>query len=60
MVYAGAIPTEHLESFDTKLRASLARIADEGLDMERMARLLARDVQQVRPPRPSIQLRIAR
>lgn len=60
MVYAGAIPTEHLESFDTKLRASLARIADEGLDMERMARLLARDVQQVRAPRPSIQPRIAR
>ena len=60
MVYAGAIPTEHLESFDTKLRASLARIADEGLDMERMARLLARDVQQVPPSRPSIHPRIAR
>ena len=46
MVFVGAVPTEHLQGFDARLRASLARIADEGLDMDRMALLLARDEQQ--------------
>ena len=46
MLYISAVPTEHLEAFDSRLRESLTRIADEGFDMDRMALLLARDEQQ--------------
>ena len=47
VVNIGAVPTEHLEKFDERLRASFARIADEGLDMTRMATLLVLDERQV-------------
>ncbi|OSD05304.1 hypothetical protein PYCCODRAFT_1362169 [Trametes coccinea BRFM310] len=47
-VYAGAVPIEHLDTFDEKLRDSLRRIADEGLDMDRMAMVINRDERQLR------------
>ena len=47
-VYADGIPVEHLTSFSDRLRSSLARIAEEGLDMERMAMVINRDERQRR------------
>ena len=47
-VYVGSVPVEHLASFPDRLRASLARIAEEGLDMERMAMVINRDERQLR------------
>ena len=44
----GSVPVEHLASFPDRLRASLARIADEGLDMERVAMVINRDERQLR------------
>ena len=41
------MPTELLDSFDEKLKASLKRIADEGFDMDRMAMVIGRDERQV-------------
>lgn len=52
-VYIGSIPTEHLDTFDEKFKASLRRIADEGLDMGRMAMVISRDERQVRHFIPS-------
>lgn len=47
-IYIGSIPTDQLESFPGKLKASLKRIADEeGIDMERMQVLINRDERQV-------------
>ena len=42
------MPTEHLDTFDEKFNASLKRIADEGLDMDRMAMVISRDERQLR------------
>ena len=47
LVYVGSIPTEHLDTFDERLKASLTRIADEGIDMKRMAMVIDRQVRQV-------------
>lgn len=47
-IYVGSVPVGHLTSFPDKLRASLARIAEEGLDMGRMAMVLNRDERQLR------------
>lgn len=47
-IYVGSVPVEHLSGFPDKLRASLARIAEEGLDMGRMAMVLNRDERQLR------------
>jgi len=47
-IYVGSVPVRHLASFPDKLRASLARIAEEGLDMGRMAMVLDRDERQLR------------
>lgn len=44
----GSVPVGHLSSFPDKLRASITRIAEEGLDMERMAMVLNRDERQLR------------
>ena len=46
-VYIGSVPTEHLDTFDEKLKSSLKRIADEGFDMDRMAMVIGRDERQV-------------
>ena len=47
-IYVGSVPVEHLASFPHRLHASLARIADEGLDMERIALVINRDERQLR------------
>jgi hypothetical protein len=47
-IYIGSVPTEHLDTFDEKLRDSLKRIAQEGFDMTRMAMVISRDERQVR------------
>lgn len=47
-IYIGSVPTELLEGFDQKLKTSLKRIVDEGIDMERMAMIINRDERQVR------------
>lgn len=47
-IYVGSVPVEHLASFPDRLRTSLARIAEEGLDMERMAMVINRDERQLR------------
>ena len=46
-VYIGSVPTEHLDTFDEKLKSSLKRITDEGFDMDRMAMVIGRDERQV-------------
>lgn len=46
-IYVGAVPTEHLDTFDEKLKASFQRIASEGIDLERMAMVIGRDERQV-------------
>ncbi|KAI0756614.1 Metalloenzyme, LuxS/M16 peptidase-like protein [Daedaleopsis nitida] len=47
-IYIGSVPTEHLDTFDEKLKASLKRIADEGFDMDRMTMVIGRDERQLR------------
>jgi hypothetical protein len=51
-IYVGSVPTEHLDTFDTKLKASFERIVKEGIDMERMAMVINRDERQVRHTSP--------
>ena len=47
LIYVGSIPTEHLESFDTKLHESFRRFVREGLDLQRMKMVIDRDERQV-------------
>jgi len=47
-VYIGSVPTEYLNSFDERLKASFKRIANEGIDMERMVMVINRDERQLR------------
>ncbi|KAF9460806.1 Metalloenzyme, LuxS/M16 peptidase-like protein [Collybia nuda] len=47
-IYIGSVPTAQLGNFDTKLKSSLNRIVEEGLDMERMAMVISRDERQLR------------
>lgn len=47
-IYVGSVPVEHLAGFPERLRASLTRIAEDGLDMERMAMVINRDERQLR------------
>ena len=47
-VYIGSVPTEHLDSLDLKLKESLRRIVKEGIDLERMTRVINREERQVR------------
>ncbi|KAH9950492.1 Metalloenzyme, LuxS/M16 peptidase-like protein [Amylocystis lapponica] len=47
-VYVGSVPTELLDTFDEMLKASLKRIADQGIDMERMSMVINRDERQLR------------
>lgn len=46
-VYVGSVPTEHLDTFDTKLKASFERLVKEGLDMNRMKMVISREERQV-------------
>ncbi|PPQ88654.1 hypothetical protein CVT25_010230 [Psilocybe cyanescens] len=47
-IYIGSVPTEHLSAFNDKLKASLQKVVDEGLDMQRMEMVLNRDERQLR------------
>ncbi|KAJ6519911.1 Metalloenzyme, LuxS/M16 peptidase-like protein [Mycena sanguinolenta] len=47
-IYVGSVPTELLDEFDSKLKASLRRLVAEGIDMERMAMVINRDERQLR------------
>ncbi|KAF8844003.1 hypothetical protein BDN67DRAFT_895938 [Paxillus ammoniavirescens] len=47
-VYIGSVPAEHLDGFDERLTASFRRIAEEGIDMTRMAMVINRDERQLR------------
>lgn len=47
-IYVGSVPVAHIANFPDKLRASLARIVEEGLDMGRMAMVINRDERQLR------------
>ncbi len=46
-IYVGSVATEHLEEFPEKLRNTFRRIAEEGIDMTRMATVINRDERQV-------------
>ncbi|KAF9822062.1 hypothetical protein IEO21_00056 [Rhodonia placenta] len=47
-VYVGSVPVEYIDTFDEKLKASLQRVVDEGIDMKRMAMVINRDERQLR------------
>jgi hypothetical protein len=47
-IYIGSVPTEHLDSFNEKIKESLKRIAMTGIDMQRMSMVINRDERQVR------------
>ncbi|KAJ4001026.1 Metalloenzyme, LuxS/M16 peptidase-like protein [Lentinula boryana] len=47
-IYVGSVPTEYLDTFDQKLKASFQRIVTEGIDMERMAMVINREERQAR------------
>jgi Zn-dependent M16 (insulinase) family peptidase len=47
-LYVGGIPTSEVDGFDGRLRGSLKRIADEGIDTERMRMVIDRDERQLR------------
>jgi hypothetical protein len=49
MIYVGSVPTEHLDSFDTKLYESFRRISKEGVDLHRMSMVIDRTERQVLP-----------
>ncbi|PFH54559.1 hypothetical protein AMATHDRAFT_123 [Amanita thiersii Skay4041] len=47
-IYISSVPTEHLEGFNERFKASLERITNEGIDMQRMAMVINRDERQLR------------
>ncbi len=47
MIYVGSVPTEHLDTFDTKLHESFRRISKEGVDLGRMSMIIDRAERQV-------------
>ena len=47
MIYVGSVPTEHLDTFDTKLHESFRRIVGEGILMDRMSMVIDREERQV-------------
>lgn len=40
--YLSSVPTEHLQTISAQFRSAIARVADQGLDMKRMAMLIER------------------
>lgn len=46
-LYISDVPVEHLDTISGVVRAELRRIADEGVDMGRMAMVLRRERRQV-------------
>jgi hypothetical protein len=47
-IYIASVPTEHLDGFNERFKASLERIASDGIDMRRMSMVINRDERQVR------------
>ncbi|TFK41069.1 Metalloenzyme, LuxS/M16 peptidase-like protein [Crucibulum laeve] len=47
-IYIGSVPVEHLDGFDDRLKSSLKRVVQEGIDMERMSMVINRDERQLR------------
>ncbi|KIL70742.1 hypothetical protein M378DRAFT_6664 [Amanita muscaria Koide BX008] len=47
-VYINSIPTEHLDGFNERFKASLERVAGDGIDMQRMSMVINRDERQLR------------
>jgi hypothetical protein len=47
LIYVGSVPTEHLDTFDTKLHESFCRIITDGVDLNRMKMVIDRDERQV-------------
>lgn len=45
-IYVGSVPSKHLDTFDERLKASLLRIIEEGIDMDRMSMVIDRDERQ--------------
>lgn len=46
-IYVTSVLTEHLDTFNKKLEASLQRIVKDGIDMQRMKMVINRDERQV-------------
>lgn len=46
-IYIGSVPTENLFTFDEKLKKSLQKVVNEGIDMERINMVINRDERQV-------------
>ena len=46
-VLVGSVPTTHLDTFGDKFKSSLIKIADDGIDMNRMRMVIDRDQRQV-------------
>jgi hypothetical protein len=49
-MYLSDVPSDHLDSIDGLVKASLKRLAEEGIDMERMGMVLRREKRQVCVP----------
>jgi Zn-dependent M16 (insulinase) family peptidase len=47
-IYIGSVPAEHLDGFNERFKASLERIASDGIDMQRMSMVINRDERQLR------------
>ena len=47
-IYIGSVPTELLDTFDEKLKASFQNIVKTGIDMDRMRMVIDRDERQFR------------
>ncbi|KAK2461846.1 hypothetical protein APHAL10511_006309 [Amanita phalloides] len=47
-VYISSVPTEHLDGFNERFKASLERIVTTGIDMQRIAMVINRDERQLR------------
>lgn len=46
-IYIGDVATSNLDTFDQRIMDSFKRIASEGIEMDRMSRLLNREERQV-------------
>src|SRR5258708_32081476 len=46
-IYITSVPTKHLDTFNEKLTASLTRIVENGIDMQRMTIVINRNERQV-------------
>jgi hypothetical protein len=47
-VYAGGVPTDHLETLHDQIRGALKKIVEAGIEMDRMTMVLKRERRKVR------------